>query len=91
MKGKMLSGSRYKVKCGATLTIIEDLGWDNVTVIFDSGYTTKTQRSSILRGCVKDKLFSSVCGVGYHGVGEYDSSRQLPSFQGFRDIDDIGV
>ena len=45
MKGKMLSGSRYKVKCGATLTIIEDLGWDNVIVRFDSGYVLKTARS----------------------------------------------
>ena len=72
MKGKMLSGSRYKVKCGATLTIIEDLGWDNVIVRFDSGYVVKTARSHILRGEVRDKFFRSVCGVGYHGVGEYD-------------------
>ena len=69
MKGKVLSGSRYKVKCGATLTIIEDLGWDNVIVRFDSGYVVKTARSHILRGAVRDKFFRSVCGVGYHGVG----------------------
>lgn len=69
MKGKMLQGSRYKVNCGATLTIVEDLGWDNVVVRFDSGYVVKTQRSSILRGEVRDKLFRSVYGVGYHGVG----------------------
>lgn len=25
MKDKMLHGSRYKVNCGATLTVIEDL------------------------------------------------------------------
>ena len=72
MKGKMETGSKYKVNCGATLTIVEDLGWDNVIVRFDSGYVTKTQRSSILKGTVKDKLFRSVYGVGYHGVGEYD-------------------
>lgn len=72
MKGKMETGSKYKVNCGASLIIVEDLGWDNVIVRFDSGYVTKTQRSSILKGTVRDKLFRSVCGVGCHGVGKYD-------------------
>ena len=68
----METGSKYKVNCETSLTIVEDLGWDNVIVRFDSGYVTKTQRSSILKSTVKDKLFRSVCGVGYLGVGEYD-------------------
>ena len=72
MKGKMETGSKYKVNCETSLTIVEDLGWDNVIVRFDSGCVTKTQRSSILKGTVKDKLFRSVYSVGYHGVGEYD-------------------
>ena len=81
MSGKLLVGSKYSTNCGTNLTIVEDSGWDNVTVIFDSGYATKTQRSSILRGCVKDKLFSSVCGVGYHGVGKYDRVSHGTAYQ----------
>ena len=72
MKGKLMKGSRYKVNCGTSLTVVEDLGWDNIIVRFDSGYVTKAQRSDILRGKVRDRLFRSVCGVGYHGVGKYD-------------------
>ena len=86
MKGKVLSGSRYKVKCGATLTIIEDLGWDNVIDRFDSGYVTKTQRSSILKGTVKDKLFRSVCGVGYLGDGEYSRVDHKIAYQTWVDM-----
>ena len=41
MKGKMETGSKYKVNCETSLTIVEDLGWDNVIVRFDSGYVTK--------------------------------------------------
>ena len=86
MKGKMETGSKYKVNCGTSLTIVEDLGWDNVIVRFDSGYVTKTQRSSILKGTVKDKLFRSVCGVGYHGVGKYDWVSHKVAYQTWVDV-----
>lgn len=86
MKGKMETGSKYKVNCGATLTIVEDLGWDNVIVRFDSGYVTKTQRSRILKGTVKDKLFRSVLGVGYLGVGEYDWVSHKAAYQTWVDV-----
>ena len=86
MKGKMETGSKYKVNCETSLTIVEDLGWDNVIVRFDSGYVTKTQRSSILKGTVKDKLFRSVYGVGYHGVGDYDWVSHKVAYQTWVDV-----
>lgn len=86
MKGKMETGSKYKVNCETSLTIVEDLGWDNVIVRFDSGYVTKTQRSSILKGTVKDKLFRSVYGVGYHGVGKYDWVSHKVAYQTWVDV-----
>ena len=86
MSGKMKIGSKYKVNCGASLTIVEDLGWDNVIVKFDSGYVTKAQRSCILNGKVRDKLFRSVYGVGYHGVGEYDWASHKVAYQTWVDV-----
>ena len=86
MSGKMKIGSKYKVNCGTSLTIVEDLGWDNVIVRFDSGYVTKAQRSDILRGKVRDKLFKSVCGVGYHGVGEYNRVDHGVAYQTWVDM-----
>lgn len=86
MKGKMETGSKYKVNCETSLTIVEDLGWDNVIVRFDSGYVTKTQRSSILKGTVKDKLFRSVCGVGYLGDGEYSRVDHKIAYQTWVDM-----
>lgn len=86
MTDKLLHGVRYKVNCGTTLTVIEDLGWDNVVVRFDSGYVVKTQRSSILRGEVRDRFFRSVYGVGYHGVGKYDRSRHKIAYQTWVDV-----
>lgn len=86
MKVKMETGSKYKVNCETSLTIVEDLGWDNVIVRFDSGYVTKTQRSSILKGTVKDKLFRSVCGVGYLGDGEYSRVDHKIAYQTWVDM-----
>lgn len=86
MSGKMKIGSKYKVNCGANLTIVEDLGWDNVIVKFDSGYVTKAQRADILRGRVRDKLFKSVCGVGCHGVGEYGWVSHKVAYQTWVDV-----
>ena len=86
MKGKMETGSKYKVNCETSLTIVEDLGWDNVIVRFDSGYVTKTQRSSILKGTVKDKLFRSVCGVGYLGDGEHSRVDHKIAYQTWVDM-----
>ena len=86
MSGKMKIGSKYKVNCGTSLAIVEDLGWDNVIVRFDSGYITKTTRSSILRGKVRDKLFRSVYGVGYHGVGKYDWVSHKVAYQTWVDV-----
>ena len=86
MKGKMETGSKYKVNCETSLTIVEDLGWDNVIVRFDSGYVTKTKRSSILKGTVKDKLFRSVCGVGYLGDGEYSRVDRKVAYQTWVDV-----
>ena len=81
MSGKMKIGSKYKVNCGTSLTVVEDSGWDNVIVRFDSGYVTKTQRSCILKGKVRDKLFRSVYGVGYHGIGEYGWASHKVAYQ----------
>ena len=86
MSGKMKIGSKYKVNCGTSLTIVEDLGWDNVIVRFDSGYVTKTQRADILRGKVRDKLFRSVCSVGYHGIGEYNWVNHKVAYQTWVDV-----
>jgi hypothetical protein len=86
MKGNMETGSKYKVNCETSLTIVEDLGWDNVIVRFDSGYVTKTQRSSILKGTVKDKLFRSVCGAGYLGDGEYSRVDHKTAYQTWVDM-----
>lgn len=55
-------------------TVVSDLGWDKVTVMFkDTGYTYTTRRSHVRNNVVFDKISPAVCGVGFIGEGCYTS------------------
>ena len=78
----METGQKYPTKFNGELVIIEDLGWDKVTVEFvDTGYKTVCRRSDIVSGYVKDNLRPSVFGVGYIGQGSHSSKAGITKSQ----------
>jgi hypothetical protein len=68
-------GDNYEtLNCG-TIEILKYSGCFDVDVRFlDTGYEVKTNTSNIRSGRVKDKLFRSVLGVGFVGVGMHKTT-----------------
>jgi len=67
-EGKTYISSKYGV-----FKIVEYLGTSQVRVLFDNGYTTTTTLNSILKDRVKNPTYPVLQGVGYIGVGKYNS------------------
>jgi len=62
----------YTSKNYGKFKIIDYVSCMNVTVEFiDTGYKTITAAGSIIKGLVKDKFATSVCGVGFLGEGDH--------------------
>ena len=67
-------GGAYPSKNYGIMEVIEHISSIKVLVRFrDTGYTKYAEACNIRRGEVKDLLSPSVCGVGYVGVGNYNS------------------
>ena len=65
-------GNIYPTNTSGKLEVIKHINSDNVEVKFiETGYITETHKSNVVKGSVKDKLFPSVFGVGFIGVGRY--------------------
>ena len=54
----------------------------NVEIKFSStGFVTTTQVGNIRRGCVKDKLYPNVYGVGFVGDGDFSSKSNKKAYK----------
>ncbi len=54
---------------------------DSKTVLVrftETGYTTVSQEGHVRRGTIQDPLAKSVCGVGFIGVGPYNTKNKRP-------------
>lgn len=56
---------------GSKMTIIEYMGSHNMTVEFDSGYTTKATYDIFKKGNIRSPYCKTVCNTGYLGEGKY--------------------
>lgn len=62
-------GEVFENNKGSIFIVDDYINSSCVDIRFNSGYTTRTSRRNILSGNVKDKLYPSVYGVGFIGVG----------------------
>ncbi len=68
---KLISGESFNSANDGVFYIVEDNGWDNVTIMFLSGYISKATRSQIKKGQVKDRFKRTYYGVGFIGGIEF--------------------
>lgn len=67
-------GERHLTKEGYWITIIEYFGRHNCIIQFEDGtILKKTQYYNICKGSISNPYHPSVCGVGYYGIGKYNS------------------
>jgi len=64
----------FKTNKGLNLKILDYRGVNDITVIFENGYTTITNLDCIRKGTIKNPLYPSVCNVGYFGVGIFTAT-----------------
>ena len=70
---KLVVGTRFTNDFG-TYEVIEDNGWNAVTIKFiATGFTYSTRRDHVKHGVTKDPLVPIVCGIGFLGDGPYSS------------------
>ena len=68
---KLISGGSFNSANDGVFCIVEDNGWDDVTIRFLSGYISKATRSQIKKGQVKDRFKRTCFGVGFIGGIEF--------------------
>lgn len=68
---KLIEGEQYKSAQDGVFYIVKDNGWENVEIIFPSGYTSKATRNQIKKGQVKDRFKKTYFGVGFIGGVEF--------------------
>ena len=68
---KLIKGEHFNSANDGLFYIAEDNGWDNVTIIFLSGYLSKATRSQIKKGQVKDRFKKTYCDIGFIGGIEF--------------------
>lgn len=73
---KFITNEGYKIK------IIEYFGWDNCTIQFEDGTVVKnrTYRNTV-KGEISNPYHKSVWGVGYFGVGKYNSRDNYKAYK----------
>tara|TARA_R110000782_G_C14664445_1_gene398246 strand:- start:48 stop:680 length:633 start_codon:yes stop_codon:yes gene_type:complete len=68
---RLVGGECFKSANDGLFYIVEDNGWDNVSIIFASGYLSKATRNQIKTGKVKDRFKRTYCNVGFVGGIEF--------------------
>jgi len=68
------TGREYTSPKFGTLKIIEYVNNTNITVQFSEGYVLKTRINDLILGSIKNLYWPSVYGVGYVGIGKYNTS-----------------
>jgi len=67
-------GEKFTLNSGEKLVVIEYFDKCNITVKFDDGYVLKNvTMESIVVGWLKNPMLPTICGVGYIGLGLYNS------------------
>ena len=66
-------GREYKTKEGYNVKVVEYKNYNEVVIMYNNGYKTKSKMSHIKSGNIKNPYHPSVHGVGYFGDGEYKS------------------
>lgn len=72
-KEKYGIGTKHTTNEGCLVEIVEKLEYPMRKVRFENGYEVDTSYSNIRYGKIKNPYHPSVCGVGYLGVGEYNT------------------
>ena len=72
---KVMVGKKFKTNNCGTLTVMAYHNATKVDVKFDlTGYETTTNMDNVRKGCISDKFYPTVQGVGYLGVGGVKSN-----------------
>lgn len=80
-------GEVYKMKSGYSCEIIDYFNADNCTVKFEDGIILKNIRYRIVKeGSVRNPNFPDNYGVGYIGVGSYNSKEHKIAFNVWRGV-----
>lgn len=75
-------GEKYVTNEGYTIEIIEYFGAFDCTIQFQDGTTVKNRiYQNILNGNIKNPYHKSVWGVGYFGIGKYNSKTHCKIYQ----------
>lgn len=72
-------GKTFSGRTGS-YTIVEVLDGNKVVVEFDNGYSTITTTYHALGGSVRNPTGSSVCGIGYVGIGQYNAKTAVTAY-----------
>lgn len=78
-------GDRFKTNQGFEVVVTEYVDGYNITAKFEEPreYEFKTYLGSLKTGSIKNKYHPSMYGVGYMGVGEYDSKKDIQAHSHF--------
>lgn len=78
-------GDRFKTNQGFEVLVTEYIDGYNITAKFEEPkeYEFKTYLGSLKTGSIKNKYHPSIYGVGYMGVGEYDSKKDIRAHSHF--------
>lgn len=73
---KIELGKTYSTKRNGDLKVVELMESNKSKVEFYNGYVTIAQNVNIFRGGVKNPYHPSVFGIGYVGIGKYNSKNK---------------
>ena len=74
-------GSIFSTRYGK-VKVLNYVNAQNVFILFlQTGYKTKTRATCLRKGSVKDKLFPTVCGVGFIGEGIYYKTKHIQIYK----------
>jgi hypothetical protein len=80
-------GEKYVTNEGYTVEIIECFSAVNMSIRFESGIILyNLEFGDIKDGSIKNPYHKSVCGRGYHGVGEYNSCVEKKLYKMWRGV-----
>lgn len=78
-------GDRFKTNQGFEVVVTDYVDGYDITAKFQEPreYEFKTYLSSLKTGSIKNKYFPSIYGVGFMGIGEYDSKKDKQAHSHF--------
>lgn len=80
-------GAIYVLNSGDNVEIIEYISKYAITIKFDSGVIlSNITMEAITGGWLKNPMMPSVCGIGYMGVGKYDTKNSLKIYNTWNHI-----